>query len=723
MAYYLVDVADKIGGQRSADAVVVQASNPTDARAIAVKFGGALFAESTTTEIPEPAQGTVGATLTIRKTGVNRTFTVAGLQSDRNISDLVSRLRAAINAVYSGTTYNGKTKVLTIPASASVGDALITCDLTYQGATLAGSAPTVSAAGVAASARTATFPAAVIAGVAATVQGRVELATPLTSLKNLEPVKDWRFKALAAYDSGSSSTLVANLIAGLPTSTALSINQGATRTIAFKVPTLPYELMFFWQAAQINATWSMSQSYSLDSTDGSNGTWSDDVAGTVHRPNAYLVQQKIMIPAGQARWVRVKITNGGSAGARTINEVAIFRMLPNVRLDYWVMLGASLTDYPGDYNLWRTQIAAKYPGRNPVIFNHGVAGETASQIMAHIDTDLAAHPRASFVTIDGFMGNDVTNGRPYSGLSGGTITTLTGYVNTACDKVEAMGATPIVSNLSYREYTTGRAIYNNAFPLEGSQPYNVNILDVVRAARSPEFNVDMYAHVLADGRVLTDSTHMTPAGLVAWRDEWIDTAFRRVYNRQIRQSARKRRTALVNFGNNASLSYNYCTNYVETEIGVGNLKPLIDTEGNYTQWQCEVTDAFPGGAETGMDTGANSGRYPDALLKGFWYTDTTNTAGAVKVTGLNPKRTYDIRVIGSRNAVAADRIGQYVVAGARTERTQELDGASNTANIVEWLCVQPNLSGEITVTMNTKAASTFAYFGVLDISENGELAV
>jgi hypothetical protein len=110
-----------------------------------------------------------------------------------------------------------------------------------------------------------------------------------------------------------------------------------------------------------------------------------------------------------------------------------------------------------------------------------------------------------------------------------------------------------------------------------------------------------------------------------------------------------------------------------------------------------------------METGNNSGVYPDKVLtNGYW---TAREDGEqIKVYGLDPNVRYSFTFVGSRNA-GGDRTTVYKIGSS----TVSLSASYNTAASVNIQGVQPNSNGEIVITIEKGANSSYGYLNGMTI--------
>jgi predicted esterase len=175
-------------------------------------------------------------------------------------------------------------------------------------------------------------------------------------------------------------------------------------------------------------------------------------------------------------------------------------------------------------------------------------------------------------------------------------------------------------------------------------------------------------------------------------------------------------TALYNINFNDGNSLPSPWNNFNSQPGTGfKLTNLKDTEGQpstigvelMTPWGYE--NGSSGYNSGGMETGNNSGVYPDKVLtNGYW---TAREDGEqIKVYGLDPNVRYSFTFVGSRNA-GGDRTTVYKIGSS----TVSLSASYNTAASVNIQGVQPNSNGEIVITIEKGANSSYGYLNGMTI--------
>ncbi|RYZ53306.1 MAG: hypothetical protein EOP49_07580, partial [Sphingobacteriales bacterium] len=141
-------------------------------------------------------------------------------------------------------------------------------------------------------------------------------------------------------------------------------------------------------------------------------------------------------------------------------------------------------------------------------------------------------------------------------------------------------------------------------------------------------------------------------------------------------------------------------------VSLSNLK---DQNNAGTGINVTLLDAMTGQSNVGVNTGNNSGIFPDVVMQYFWYYSGTETR-RVKLSGLAADKKYDLSFFGSRANNASPLITRYAV-GAQSV---ELDANNNSTNVVKISGLVPDANGEIIFTAQ-KSVGPNIYLGALVI--------
>lgn len=111
----------------------------------------------------------------------------------------------------------------------------------------------------------------------------------------------------------------------------------------------------------------------------------------------------------------------------------------------------------------------------------------------------------------------------------------------------------------------------------------------------------------------------------------------------------------------------------------------------------------------GVNTGNNSGIYPDNVLQSAYFTnDATQT---IRIYGLNPAFKYNFTFLGSRASVSDDRTTVYSIDGTSVS----LNAANNSQNTVSINNTQPAVDGTLTLSLAKGPASFYGYLNAMVI--------
>lgn len=115
----------------------------------------------------------------------------------------------------------------------------------------------------------------------------------------------------------------------------------------------------------------------------------------------------------------------------------------------------------------------------------------------------------------------------------------------------------------------------------------------------------------------------------------------------------------------------------------------LDAQGNPTSFSWTMIKNFTGTNPAGVQTGNNSGVYPDKVMAESYYVEPGDT-GKIKFTGLDQSKEYSFTFFASRNG-GGDRIGAYEING----RVVTLNANTNSTNTVTLDKLSPDENGEL----------------------------
>lgn len=121
---------------------------------------------------------------------------------------------------------------------------------------------------------------------------------------------------------------------------------------------------------------------------------------------------------------------------------------------------------------------------------------------------------------------------------------------------------------------------------------------------------------------------------------------------------------------------------------------------------------FTGVNHTGMNTGNNSGIYPDNIIRNSWFLDRGNVA-QIRISGLNLSHAYTFTFFGSRDGSGtnADRTTKWTINGV-SDSINTINNINKTAEISN---VRPDANGTVLITIEAGGASPYGYMGALVI--------
>jgi hypothetical protein len=147
---------------------------------------------------------------------------------------------------------------------------------------------------------------------------------------------------------------------------------------------------------------------------------------------------------------------------------------------------------------------------------------------------------------------------------------------------------------------------------------------------------------------------------------------------------------------------------------------MMDDMGYTGTIKVAVTDAFSQTNELGTPQPSGTIKFPANALKDAVYGDNSNPTGVVTFSFLNPAKTYNFEIFGSRKDVTDNRETQYTASGSNTASTT-LNPSSNASITTTINDILPDTNGIITLTVNKGTnnanSSGFYYLNALKISE------
>lgn len=136
---------------------------------------------------------------------------------------------------------------------------------------------------------------------------------------------------------------------------------------------------------------------------------------------------------------------------------------------------------------------------------------------------------------------------------------------------------------------------------------------------------------------------------------------------------------------------------------------LTDDNGDNTGLTMVIDKAFSGDNPFGVNTGNNSGIYPDNVISSTYWIDIGQTA-QLRIKGLNLAKRYNFVFFASRDG-SGDRTSNYTINGT----TVSLNAAYNTNQTVQINDVSPDQNGEVVISVAAGGTSIYGYIGALVI--------
>ncbi len=142
-------------------------------------------------------------------------------------------------------------------------------------------------------------------------------------------------------------------------------------------------------------------------------------------------------------------------------------------------------------------------------------------------------------------------------------------------------------------------------------------------------------------------------------------------------------------------------------VSATNTNGLLNSNGASTPIGIEFLGTPWNGGNAGTVTGNNSGVYPDAVLRDYFYFGVFGAPETVNVNlkGLDPSGKYNVTLYGNSGWTGLGNNGTTVYSINGVQKPLYVD--NNTQNTVTFSSVVPNASGIITVNMSKGAATPY----------------
>ncbi|WP_020531130.1 PA14 domain-containing protein [Flexithrix dorotheae] len=164
----------------------------------------------------------------------------------------------------------------------------------------------------------------------------------------------------------------------------------------------------------------------------------------------------------------------------------------------------------------------------------------------------------------------------------------------------------------------------------------------------------------------------------------------------------------VNFNNdfNESSPWNNTAGAPTSGRSINNLQ---DESNTGTGINLTLLDGWSGDNSLGINTGNNSGVYPDNVIKTAYWESTTNNK-RIRLSNLSSDKKYNFIFFASRDG-GGDRTTVYSIGS----ESVSLNASYNSTNTVQINGVSPNNSDEITINMRKANGASYGYINALII--------
>lgn len=161
-----------------------------------------------------------------------------------------------------------------------------------------------------------------------------------------------------------------------------------------------------------------------------------------------------------------------------------------------------------------------------------------------------------------------------------------------------------------------------------------------------------------------------------------------------------------NLDNPASAPWNNTNKYPSAGLGFSN---LTTGQGFRSGVNVTIVNNFSGYNPDGMNTGTNTGVYPDNVMRSSYYCDKGITA-RLKIDGLPLTYKYTFVFFGSRNG-SGNRTAVYTIG----TQTASLNASMNSTNTVQISNIVTDSEGQVFIDITADPASMYAYLNSLVI--------
>ncbi|HSC52258.1 MAG TPA: fibronectin type III domain-containing protein [Phnomibacter sp.] len=173
----------------------------------------------------------------------------------------------------------------------------------------------------------------------------------------------------------------------------------------------------------------------------------------------------------------------------------------------------------------------------------------------------------------------------------------------------------------------------------------------------------------------------------------------------------------VKFGNESMPGAAPWNNFLGYPFGTKNIQGLKDENGVTSTVGITVMQNWTGVTDYGHISGDNSGIFEDLVATTGVYESTTSDR-QLKITGLNPAKSYNIVLFGSAG-VGYDASANVAAGG----QSIVMQSRYNYENVFRLNALAPTAAGELMVTMTKLSGSNYMYLNALVIETNDQPSV
>ncbi|WP_309383739.1 prolyl oligopeptidase family serine peptidase [Cerasicoccus frondis] len=171
-------------------------------------------------------------------------------------------------------------------------------------------------------------------------------------------------------------------------------------------------------------------------------------------------------------------------------------------------------------------------------------------------------------------------------------------------------------------------------------------------------------------------------------------------------------TIRFDFGASADMTTEEGWNNISAVFVGTTIADSIDADGDSTDVSLTILKAFNGINSSGSTS--TTGAYPVSAIKDTLYVDAGVTA-ELQLSGLDPTDIYDFTFFASRVVGSSDRVTRYTI-GTTSVTLDAAEGGGNSNSVVTITDVQPDSSGQVTISISPESGSAYGYLGVLEVS-------